>query len=114
MELKNAPDAAFDIRNLDIRVCVSVMSENSNFWNGESRADGRERERLREWDFPGALNRERRAGYKQDRRGAAPFFRVRVRSRKGQVRVKRKATDGAGGGWEVSMSWAKGYVTNMR
>ena len=46
MELKNAPDAAFDIRNLDIRVCVSVMSENSNFWNGESRADGRrERER---------------------------------------------------------------------
>ena len=31
MELKNAPDAAFDIRNLDIRVCVSVMSENSNF-----------------------------------------------------------------------------------
>ena len=75
---------------------------------GQGGADGSvERERLREWDFPGALNRERAAEKRRGERGEAGYKHrslasAPVRPLKGQVRVKRKGRTraGASGDWE--------------
>ena len=102
----------------------------------QSRRKSRERERLREWDFPGALNRER--GEERRRRrdintvlsrsrrpSVRPFYASVVRSLKGQVRVKRKTAASAGTGRGrgrgrrlgsrklegVPMNWAECCVT---